>query len=181
MTIPFDTVQMPVKRFLNPTHTEIKYKQLGFLITDCPDDDLMVNYIEAYQKFGVTAVVRVCEQSYDKTPITDAGIKFYDLVFPDGTTPDITVREKWLNIIKEDIRENPNNSCIAIHCVHGLGRSPVMVALALREAGMSKQDSIDLIKAKRRGSFNLRQLEFLQKYRPNHRLATNKQTTCTLM
>ncbi|CAF0738207.1 unnamed protein product [Didymodactylos carnosus] len=171
---------MPIQRFLNPAHTEIKYKQLRFLITDCPDDDLMTNYIDAYQKFGVTAVVRVCEQNYDKTPITNAGMKFYDLVFPDGTAPDTLVREKWVNIIKENIRENPN-SCIAIHCVHGLGRSPVMVALALREAGMSKQDCIDLIKAKRRGSFNLRQLEFLQKYRPNHRLSVDKQTMCTLM
>jgi len=171
---------MPVQRFLNPTHTEIKYKQLRFLITDCPDDDIMNNYIEAYRKYGVTAVVRVCEKSYDPKPIEAAGIKVYDLEFLDGSAPSPTLREKWIKIIKENLHENPKNSCIAIHCVHGLGRAPVMVALALREAGMSKQEAIDLIRARRRGSFNVRQLEFLQKYQSAHRLM-EKQKTCNIM
>ena len=39
-----------------------------------------------------------------------------------------------------------------------INRSPVLVAMALREAGMNRQESIDFVRARRRGSFNVRQL-----------------------
>ena len=58
--------------------------------------------------------------------------------------------------------------------------SPVLVAMALSEAGMSRQESIDFVRKHRRGSFNARQLEFLQKYHSNHRLV-DKQVGCTIM
>jgi protein tyrosine phosphatase type 4A len=96
-----------------------------------------------------------------------------------------------LNIVKEN-----KNGCIAVHCLHGLGRfvylfffvfnslfynrSPVLVAMALREAGMNRQESIDFVRARRRGSFNVRQLEFLQNYHSGHRLA-DKHVGCMIM
>ena len=52
--------------------------------------------------------------------------------------------------------------------------------MALREAGMSRQESIDFIRSRRRGSFNVRQLEFLQNYQPSHRLI-NKHAGCHIM
>lgn len=52
--------------------------------------------------------------------------------------------------------------------------------MALREAGMSRQESIDFVRQHRRGSFNVRQLEFLQNYHSSHRLAA-KRMTCILM
>ena len=42
---------------------------------------------------------------------------FQNLAYPDGSAPDSLVREKWLNIVKEN-----KNGCIAVHCIHGLGR-----------------------------------------------------------
>ena len=80
-----------------------------------------------------------------------------------------------MNIVKEN-----KNGCIAVHCVHGLGRSPVLVAMALREAGMSRQESIDYVRSRRRGSFNIRQLEFLQNYQSAHRLHA-KHAACLVM
>jgi hypothetical protein len=59
-------------------------------------------------------------------------------------------------------------------------RSPVLVAMALREAGMSRQESIDFVRSRRRGSFNIRQLEFLQNYQSGHRLV-NKHAGCHIM
>jgi hypothetical protein len=59
-------------------------------------------------------------------------------------------------------------------------RSPVLVAMALREAGMSRQESIDFVRSRRRGSFNVRQLEFLQNYQSGHRLI-NKHAGCHIM
>ena len=62
-----------------------------------------------------------------------------------------------------------------------LRRSPVLVAMALREAGMNRQESIDFVRQHRRGSFNVRQLEFLQNYHSSHRLAAAKHMACLLM
>lgn len=52
--------------------------------------------------------------------------------------------------------------------------------MALREAGMSRQESIDFVRSRRRGSFNLRQLEYLQNYPSAHRLAA-KHAACSIM
>lgn len=159
----------------NPSMTEIRFKYLRFLITDSPTDENIPSFIEACLKYGVTALVRVSEKTYDAKPIEAAGIKVYNLEYADGSAPDSLIRDKWMNIVKEN-----KNGCIAVHCVHGLGRSPVLVAMALREAGMNRQESIDLIRSRRRGSFNIRQLEFLQNYQSAHRLI-NKHAGCHLM
>jgi len=158
-----------------PSHTELRYKQLHFLITNSPADESVQTFIESCLKYGVTALVRVSEKTYDAKPIEAAGIKVYDLEFPDGSAPDSILRDKWFNIVKEN-----KNGCIAVHCVHGLGRSPVLVAMALREAGMHRQESIDFVRARRRGSFNARQLEFLEKYQSGHRLS-DKNVGCVIM
>lgn len=42
-------------------------------------------------------------------------------------------------------KENSEQS-IAVHCVAGLGRAPVLVALALIEAGMKYEDAVELIR-----------------------------------
>jgi hypothetical protein len=52
--------------------------------------------------------------------------------------------------------------------------------MALREAGMNRQESIDFVRTRRRGSFNVRQLEFLQNYHSGHRL-TAKHAGCVIM
>jgi len=56
-------------------------------------------------------------------------------------------------------------TCVGVHCVTGLGRAPVLVATALIELGMKYEDAVDLIRKKRRGAINAKQLEFLSKYK----------------
>lgn len=52
-----------------------------------------------------------------------------------------------------------------MHCVAGLGRAPVLVAIALIELGMAPLDAIQFIRVKRRGSFNNAQITFLDGYK----------------
>jgi len=61
----------------NPSMTEIRFKNLRFLITNSPSDDNMQTFIDTCLKHNVTALVRVSEKTYDAKPIEAAGIKVY--------------------------------------------------------------------------------------------------------
>ncbi|TEA34080.1 hypothetical protein DBR06_SOUSAS2310198, partial [Sousa chinensis] len=60
--------------------------------------------------------------------------------------------------------------CIAVHCVAGLSKASVLVALALIECGMKYKDAVQFIRQKRRGTFNSKKLLYLEKYRPKVQL-----------
>lgn len=171
---------MSALKFKRPEHSEIKYKHMRFLITDRPSDTTVDKYIEDLNKYSAGVVVRVCDPSYNKEKLESSGIKVIDAAFPDGSTPPTEVREEWFNLLKEKFKQNPN-ACIAIHCVAGLGRAPVMVALALMELGMSYEEAVDLIRSKRKGAINSKQLEFLERYRPKNRLKSKTEKSCLLM
>ncbi len=52
---------------------------------------------------------------------------------------------------------------IAVHCVAGLGRAPVLVALALIEHGFGDPSAaVEFIRSQRRGAINMRQLNYLE-------------------
>ncbi|WP_411025743.1 protein-tyrosine phosphatase family protein, partial [Salmonella sp. s55004] len=72
-------------------------------------------------------------------------------------------------LIKTRFTETPH-SCVAVHCMAGLGRAPLLVALALMEAGVPYTDAVADIREKRRGAINTKQLLFLEKYRSKDRL-----------
>ena len=50
---------------------------------------------------------------------------------------------------------------MAVHCVAGLGRAPLLVALALIHRGCEPINAIELIRAKRTGALNMIQANFL--------------------
>lgn len=92
--------------------------------------------------------------------------------------------EDWLSLLKAKFYNDPG-SCVAVHCVAGLGRAPVLVALALIESGMKYEDAIQFIRQKRRGAINSKQLTYLEKYRPKQRLRfkdphTHKTRCCVM-
>lgn len=55
--------------------------------------------------------------------------------------------------------------CIAVHCVAGLGRAPVLVTIALIEYGMEALDAVELIRRSRKGALNSRQIGWLAEYK----------------
>ncbi|XP_051663373.1 protein tyrosine phosphatase type IVA 2 isoform X2 [Manacus candei] len=121
------------------------------------------------KKYGVTTLVRVCDATYDQAPIEKEGVRVLDWPFDDGAPPPGQIVDDWLNLLKAKFREEPG-CCVAVHCVAGLGRAPVLVALALIECGMKYEEAVEFIRQKRRGAFNSKQLLYLEKYRPKMRL-----------
>ncbi|XP_069350734.1 protein tyrosine phosphatase type IVA 1-like [Eulemur rufifrons] len=92
-----------------------------------------------------------------------------DWPFADGAPPSNQIVDDWLSLVKIKFCEEPG-CCIAVHCVAGLGRAPVLVALALIEGEMKYEDAVQFIRQKRRGAFNSKQLLYLEKYHPKMQL-----------
>ncbi|XP_006839227.1 PREDICTED: protein tyrosine phosphatase type IVA 1-like [Chrysochloris asiatica] len=113
---------------------EVTYKNMRFLITHYPTN----------------ATLNKC-------------IHVLDWLFDDGAPPSNQIVDDWLSLVKVKFCEEPG-CCIAVHCVAGLGKAPVLVALALIEGGMKYEDAVQFIKQKRRGVFNSKQLLYLEKY-----------------
>ncbi|XP_022915161.1 PRL-1 phosphatase [Onthophagus taurus] len=154
---------------IRPAPAEIEHKGFKFLITDRPSDQSIHTYIQELKRHNVSAVVRVCEPSYQIDELKNQGIVVYDLEYDDGTFPPNQVVEEWFKLIKKHFHDSPD-AYVAVHCVAGLGRAPVMVALALIELGLKYEEAVELIREKRRGAINAKQLAFLEKYRPKSRL-----------
>lgn len=75
-----------------------------------------------------------------------------DVPFPDGDAPPDAVISKWLGICKATFAKgNAGGRTIAVHCVAGLGRAPVLVAIALIEHGMEPLQAVQVRAAPRRG------------------------------
>uniref|UniRef100_H0XRF1 protein-tyrosine-phosphatase n=1 Tax=Otolemur garnettii TaxID=30611 RepID=H0XRF1_OTOGA len=153
----------------HPAPTEVTYKNMRFLITHSPTSATLNAFTKELKKYGVTTVVRVCEATYDAALVAKEGIRFLDWPFDDGAAPPPQIVDDWLSFVKIQFREEPAG-CVAVHCAAGLGRAPVLVALALMEGGMKYEDAVQLIRQKRRGAFNSKQLLYLEKYRPKMRL-----------
>ncbi|SAM07646.1 hypothetical protein [Absidia glauca] len=141
---------------------------LRFLIMDCPTENTLSLYLTTFRQHNVTMVVRCCQETYNADSLIDQGIDFIDLPFRDGGVPSRTKLDEWKMVV-EKYAQHQNPSTIAVHCVAGLGRAPVLVALALIDLGLSSRDAIHLVRQKRRGAFNRSQLGFLDLY--HHRMS----------
>jgi len=135
-----------------------------FLILDAPTDDNINSYIEVLQKKNVSIVVRACESTYSPQPIKEAGIRFMDLPFGDGEPPPDEVLDQWLPLLSAEFGKNKTTT-VGVHCVAGLGRAPILVAIALVESGKDACDAIDMIRKVRKGAFNAKQLAWIGKYK----------------
>ena len=97
------------------------------------------------------------------------GIQVLDWPFDVGSSPSNQIVEDWLSLVNIKFCEEPG-CCIDVHCVAGLGRTPVLVALALIEGGMKNEHAVQFIRQKRRGAFKTKQLLYLEKYCSKMRL-----------
>ncbi|KAF9176192.1 Protein tyrosine phosphatase type IVA 3, partial [Haplosporangium sp. Z 27] len=94
--------------------------------------------------------------------------------------PPAAIAREWLELVKSRFGndQGKNPACtIAVHCVAGLGRAPLLVALALIEAGMSPEDSIAYLRERRRGVLNSKQSKFILDYKRKK----SRNVKCTIM
>lgn len=150
--------------------THIEHKDRKFLLTDSPTNSNIETYISVLLKENCRHLVRACEPTYSYTPIQflRRGIVVYDLSFPDGSSPPEEIVEKWLTILDhiDKKSEKDEKEKVAVHCVSGLGRAPVLIAIAMMESGSEYIDTVTAIRKRRVGSFNQKQITFLTSYKP---------------
>ncbi|KAI8058803.1 protein-tyrosine phosphatase-like protein [Thamnidium elegans] len=165
------TKHHPVKHVHTPlSHTlsliEYPSSSIRFLILDCPTESTLSLYLEEFKNLNVSTVVRCCQPTYNSQILLQNGINVIDLPFKDGGVvsiyPPPTIVHQWLQVVESKAHKEPTT--IAVHCVAGLGRAPVLVAIALIELGMAPLDAIEYIRGKRRGAFNKPQISYLDGY-----------------
>ncbi|KAJ1728625.1 hypothetical protein LPJ61_003934 [Coemansia biformis] len=134
-------------------------KDHRFLIMDCPTNSTIPLYLKEFARLNVTDVVRVCEPTYLKERVESRNVHVH---------PPPSVLKQWRELVitrvstpRSESESSAEPSTIAVHCVAGLGRAPVLVAVALIEKGMDPLDAIEHVRLKRRGAFNNRQITYL--------------------
>ncbi|KAG0349570.1 Protein tyrosine phosphatase type IVA 1 [Gamsiella multidivaricata] len=159
-------------------------KGIRFLILDCPTDSTLPFYLAELKRHNVTDVVRCCEPTYSATTLQAERISVHDWPFRDGAVPPATIIKNWLQLVDSRIVKrlrqqrsgSPSASAseeedetqvptIAVHCVAGLGRAPILVAIAMVELGMANLDTIEFIRRRRRGCFNSNQIQYIDGYK----------------
>jgi len=164
--------------------SHIKEGNQSFLIMEQPKEQTLHSYYPNFTDYNVKHVVRVCpEVTYDPKDLESKGINCHAFPYADGSPPPKEVIEPWLELCSGLMRENKQNAkngaepaTIAIHCIAGLGRAPVLVAIALITEGMDCLKSVETIREVRKGALNKPQVEFLKVYEKNM-----KKTTCACM
>eukprot|EP00658_Telonema_sp_P-2_P005849 TRINITY_DN12208_c0_g1_i1.p2 TRINITY_DN12208_c0_g1~~TRINITY_DN12208_c0_g1_i1.p2 ORF type:complete len:178 (-),score=48.49 TRINITY_DN12208_c0_g1_i1:487-1020(-) len=167
-----------------------EYPDLKFIIMEQPKPAQTQHTLKELRNFRVHDVVRVCEEyEYQYNgEFEEQGIGCHAFPFPDGTNPSPEVIQQFLELCDTVSAKNAENKKpvdasgserrgIAIHCVAGLGRAPLMVALAFIEAGMDNLAAVTLVRKRRSGAFNPLQLKFLEK----HQRTRSSGGCCTIL
>jgi len=169
-----------------PTLIEVGTK-LRFLIMDAPRQGNLHLYIKEMRKHSVTDMVRACEPTYQTGELQTAGIAVHNMEYPDGQSPPREIIDAWSKVVDHTFYTNTaedhkTRPCIAVHCVAGLGRAPVMVAIALIEfEDMDPVDAVTLIRRYRRGAINEKQLLYLEKYKKTYRKNNGAESSCCVI
>ena len=142
-------------------HSIINLEDQKFLISNTPYENTIYDYIELLKFNKIKHVIRVCsENTYPKYMLEENGFFFLEFKIKDGCVPTLEEKEKWIN--NYNILKSKGIKNFAIHCVSGLGRAPLFMALALVvNDEFDPYDVITLIRNNRKGSLNSIQVKYI--------------------
>ncbi|EGF82419.1 hypothetical protein BATDEDRAFT_6575, partial [Batrachochytrium dendrobatidis JAM81] len=142
-----------------------------FLITDCPDKNHIDEFSHLLLSHQVSDVLRICDPSaYDASLLSVAGIKVHELYFEDGRLYKLSILNQKAKLLSTSSTLDKKISSssltstkpvLAIHCVSGIGRAPVLVCCALIDYGMDPSDAVAYVRKYRRGAINKSQLAWI--------------------
>ena len=143
------TPQQPPAGMVLNVPTLIESRGVKCLILDAPTNENLQAYLAQLVQVGVTDLVRTCPPTYDEGPVIGAGIRVHDLTFPDGEAPPAEVIARWRALAAQAQAEG---GVLAVHCVAGLGRGPVLVAVSLIDSGFEAEEAVNFIRSRRKGA-----------------------------
>ncbi|SSD58390.1 related to Tyrosine-protein phosphatase CDC14 [Saccharomycodes ludwigii] len=122
--------------------------------------------LDAFHKTNVKLVVRLNSHLYNKQHFENIGIKHLDMIFEDGTCPDLSIVTNFIGCVETIINnfENSNSTNnkngdedelqpkIAIHCKAGLGRTGCLIgAYLIYKHGFTAEECIGFLRFIRPG------------------------------
>jgi protein tyrosine phosphatase type 4A len=150
--------------------TVVEHGHVRFLITDQPNEKTLPAYSTMLKTNKVAKLVRACDPTYPIATLHDKGIQVYDLNFDDGSPPPPEILKRWLDLVESWFIDRKSPEYLAdeqragVHCVAGLGRGPVLVAIALIEDGMEPLEAVQFVRKQRKGALNTTQLHWVGNY-----------------
>eukprot|EP00474_Spongospora_subterranea_P011399 CRZ11857.1 hypothetical protein [Spongospora subterranea] len=145
----------------------VEYGGRRYVISPLPTTALVPIWVARLRELEVGLLVRLSEdQSYTAQDLGD--IRFVEFPLQDGAVPNSEQVTAWNELAEGFFKCNPGRA-LAIHCTAGLGRSAVVVAISLMNARLSAEKAIELIRSKRKGALNAKQVAFVLDYKAKRR------------
>jgi atypical dual specificity phosphatase len=101
--------------------------------------------IEFLKAQGIGAIVSTTERPLDEGIVRSLGLRYLHLPVPDYCAPTIQQIEEFLSFLDA----SGSDGAVVVHCYAGQGRTGTMLACALVQHGLSAEEAIRVLRAKR--------------------------------